>query len=893
MEKHYLNTLFNPDSIAVIGASERIYSVGRLLFENILNGKYAGQVFPVNLKHNQVLGHLAYASIKEINPDIDLAIITTPAKTVPGILKQCGEKGVKGALIISAGFSETDEKGLKLERKIQKIAQKYGIRLIGPNCLGIIRPSINLNATFDINNALPGKIALVSQSGAVMAAVLDWASNKNIGFSTIISLGNACDLDFGEILDFLALDNETDSILLYVEGIHNARQFMSGLRATTRLKPVMVLKGGRFTQSVRAAHSHTGAIMGNDDVFDAAMRYAGVVVLLSLKQLFSAVNVLSGSKNTEGNKLAIITNGGGAGVLAADKAEALEISFPKLSEKTIKALDQVLPKTWSHQNPIDIIGDATLKRYHDVIKICLNDKNSNGLLIILTPVAMTDPVLVAKQVICDTKKHKKPILVCWMGGDNVQSSKDLFAKHHIPYFETPEEAVEAFSFLAEYHRNQQLSQHIPLGSIFHTKPDMTKVDLIIKTAQSENRSLLTMLESKAILNAFGIATTSPISVDSAKAALDAAKLVPLPLVMKINSPDITHKQDVNGVMLNISNREIVGDIFNQMIADAKHYQPSATILGVTIEPMLQNRNNRELMIGVVHDKVFGPVISLGMGGSLVEIIRDRAFALPPLNSLIIEQLIARTRLVKLLEAFRNKDKINQDILIEVLLKVSEMICELPNIQEMDINPLIINVQEAVVVDARIIINHAHSSKIPYAHMAICPYPNNLISTCKLKDGVDVTIRPIRPEDAKLEQDFIHNLSPQSKYFRFMGNMQELSLSMLIRFTQIDYDREMALVATRQENAKEIIVGIVRYNTNPDFQSCEFAIVVADSWQGKGLGYQLMTHIIKVAQEKGLKVMSGTIFSSNVGMLALAKNLGFSIKTDKEDLQTQLVSKLLA
>lgn len=893
MEKHYLDKLFNPDSIAIVGASNRSHSVGKLLFANILNGKFAGQFFPVNLKHSQVQGHTAYSSLKEIKQNIDFVIITTPAQAVPEILIQCGEKKVKFVLIISAGFSETGEQGQQLEKTIQKIAQQYDIRLIGPNCLGIIRPSINLNATFDNNNALPGKIAFVSQSGAIIAAVLDWAFNKKIGFSTIVSLGNASDLDFGEILDFLALDKETDSILLYIEGIHNSRKFMSGLRAASRMKPVIVVKGGRYEQGVRAARSHTGALIGNDDVFDAALRRAGAVRVMTIEQLFSAVNIFSSTMRTEGNKLAIITNGGGAGVLAADRAAELNVCFPKLSEKTIMELNQVLPITWSHQNPIDIIGDATPKRYHDVINICSKDENINGLLIILIPVAMTEPLSVAKQIISDVKKSKKPILICWMGGYNVQSSKKLFAKHQIPYFETPEEAVEAFFYLVEYQRNQQLLQQVPTCSIFHSNPDMNKVNLILKAAQSEKRSILTMVESKEILNAFGIATTQTIIAHSVKEALIASESVQLPIVMKIHSPDISHKQDVNGVKVGITDLKTVGAIFNQLIADAKHYQPTAKILGVTIEHMLENRNNRELMIGVIYDKVFGPVISLGMGGSLVEIIRDRAIALPPLNPTIIKQLIAKTRLAKLLEPFRNKDQINQDILIKLLLQISEMICELPHIQEMDINPLIINDKEAVVVDARIVLNHdAQTSNTPYAHMAICPYPNYLISVCQLKNGKNITLRPIRPEDAKLEQDFIRLLSPQSKYFRFMGHLQELSLNMLIRFTQIDYDREMALVATFEEQSKESIVGIARYITNPDFQTCEFAIVIADAWQGQGLGYQLMTHLIEVARARGLKLMSGNIFSFNTAMLNLVKNLGFSIQTIKDDPQTLIASKSL-
>lgn len=719
MNKHYLDRLFNPTSIAVIGASNRMNSVGRLVFENILKGKYSGHLFPVNLKHRHVLGQVAYGAINEISPNIDLAIITTPAPTIPEIITQCGEKGVKAVLIISAGFSETGKNGLKLEENVKRIACEYGIRIIGPNCLGIIRTAIHLNATFDNNNALLGNIAFISQSGAIIAAVLDWAFDKKIGFSTIVSLGNARDLDFGEILDFLALDKETDSILLYVEGIHNARQFMSGLRAASRMKPVIVIKGGRHPQGIRAAHSHTGALIDNDDVFDAALKRAGVVRVMTLKQLFSAVNIFSSTKRTAGNKLAIITNGGGAGVLAADKAAELKISFPPLGQETLTKLNKVLPKTWSHQNPIDIIGDATSKRYHDVITICTLDKNIDALLIILTPVAMTEPLLVAKQVISDAQKNSKPILVCWMGGHNIQSSKKLFIKHRIPFFDTPEEAVEAFSYLAEYESNQELLHQVPTCSAFHYKSNKDAVNSIIQRALSEKRTILTSIESKAILNAFDIKTTHTITPNSADEALKAAESLPLPIVMKINSPDISHKEDVHGVRLGIMDLNSIKNIFNQMIEDAKHCQPSAKIMGVTLEPMLQNYNNRELMIGILQDKVFGPVISLGMGGSLVEIIRDRAIALPPLNANIVKQLISRTHLKKLLGKFRNKNEVNQDILIEILLKVSEMICELPTIQEMDINPLIINDREAIAVDARIIINKKNLNlQPPYTHMAI-------------------------------------------------------------------------------------------------------------------------------------------------------------------------------
>lgn len=703
MQKHSLDTLFNPKSIAVIGASNHKASVGRLVFENILKGRYAGKLFPINIKHSIILKQKAYASIIEITHPIDLAIITTPAQTVLEIIEQCGLKGVQSILIISAGFSEMGKAGQLLEKKILTLAQHYGIRIIGPNCLGLIRPSLNLNATFDNNNAINGSIAFVSQSGAIIAAVLDWAITKNIGFSTIVSLGNALDLDFGEILNFLALDRQTQSILMYIEGIHDATRFLNGLRAASKNKPVIIVKGGRHSQGIRAAHSHTGSLVGNDAVFDAAINMCGGVRVMSIEQLFAAANIFSSPMRTKGNQLAIITNGGGAGVLAADRAQELNIGLPTIHHKTLTQLNQVLPKTWSHQNPIDIIGDATPQRYHDTIAICAKDKSIDGLLIILTPIAITEPLKVARQIVADAKIMDKPILVCWMGGLHVQSSKKLFAKHHIPFFETPETAVEAFAYLADYQHHQQLLLGKPTPMMFHPKSDIHRATKIIKNALTENRHTLTTIESKAILNAFGINSTRTINVNSIQDAIQAVKSMQFPIVMKINSPDITHKQEVNGVRINVTDITMMKEVFNQMIIDAKNYQPDAQILGVTLEPMLQNTNNREIMIGMIRDNVFGPAITLGMGGSLVEIIHDYAVALPPLNPIIIQQLLEKTRLSKLLGPFRNKAAVNLEALIDLLLKVSEMICSLPFIQEMDINPIIVNDKEATVVDARIML----------------------------------------------------------------------------------------------------------------------------------------------------------------------------------------------
>lgn len=888
---HYLDKLFNPSSVAVIGASNQINSVGMRVFNNLLTGNFAGKVYPVNPKHKEIQGQPAFSSVKEITQPVDLAVIITPAKTVPHIIAECGEKGIRAAIVISAGFSEMGSEGKELEQSFLKLARQYRIRLIGPNCLGIMRPHLKLNATFDNSVAAKGDIALVSQSGAVVAAILDWALNKKIGFSTIVSLGNAADLDFGEILDFLALDSETKSILLYVEGIHNSRRFMSGLRAAARMKPVIVIKGGRRAQGSRAAYSHTGALVGDDDAFDAALHRAGAVRVMTIEQLFSAANVFSSNYRTKGNRLAIITNGGGAGVMAADRATELNVTLPKLSDNTFEQLNKVLPVAWSHQNPVDIIGDATPERYHAALDICAKDENVDGLLTILIPVAMTDPLKVAKQLISDVKESNKPILACWMGAKSVKSSWALFDEHQIPYFNTPEEAVEAFSYLADYQRNQQLLLQVPPPLCCPIKPDIKGARLIIESVLAEHRKILTTIESKAILKAFDIPITQTIVTHSANEALVAAESLQFPLVMKIDSPDITHKQEAGGVALDIEDAEAVRSTFNQLIDNAKRFRPDAKILGVTVESMYKNTNNRELMIGVIRDKVFGPVITFGAGGSFVEIIHDRAIALPPLNKLIAKDLIARTQVAKLLDKFRNMPPAHLEAVINILLRVSEMVCELPYIQEMDINPLIVNDKEAVAVDARIVIDVPSVSFVPYYHMAICPYPNHLVSAWQLSDGTNITIRPIRPEDAKIEQDFVRNLSPESKYFRFMEHLQELTPAMLVRFTQIDYDREMALISTYKQNGEEIHVGVARYIINPDQETCEFALVVADEWQNKGIGTRLMTVLLEVAKAHGLKTMMGEILSSNKPMLELVKHLGFSL-SDTEDSTIKLVNKTL-
>lgn len=699
-----LSGFFHPSSIAVIGASDRHLSVGKKVFSNLLAGKYEGRLFAINPKYKEVQGHSCFASVKNIADPIDLAVIATPAHTLPTVIRECGEKGIKSAIIISSGFSETGATGKTLEQSILQIAKQYDIRIIGPNCLGIMRPLINMNATFDNNIAQRGNIALVSQSGAICAAILDWAVSKKIGFSALISIGNSADVDFGEILDYLANDPETKSILLYIEGIHDAKRFLHGLRTASQKKPVIVIKVGRNQQGTRAALSHTGALIGDDDAFDVALRQSGAVRVKSIEELFTAAEILANNKqHIQGNRLMVITNGGGAGVLAADSASSFNVSLPPLNEILINQLNQVLPAQWSHQNPIDIVGDASPERYLSTLKICGPNNEVDAFLVILVPVAAVNPLEVAQHII--QTKMNKLMLTCWMGEEQVKSSWKIFQDNHLPCFDTPEKAIAAFSYLYQYHQNQQYLLHSSTIESLQPAPDSNKAKQIIAKALSEGRHILTAIESKQVLAAFHIPTSLSVDASTPDEAMAAALSLGFPVAMKINSPDITHKQDVGGVALNIINEAQVHEHFTQLMDNARNRQPNAHLLGVTVERMFKSPNDRETMIGIFNDKVFGPVISFGAGGTLVEIINDRALGLLPLNRWTAEQLIQHARVAKLLNKFRHLPPAQKEPIIETLLRVSQMISELPEIQEMDINPFTVNDHEARALDARIVIRN--------------------------------------------------------------------------------------------------------------------------------------------------------------------------------------------
>jgi acetyltransferase len=821
MGPHYLNRFFTPKSVAIVGASERENSVGYRLLLNMQEAGFKGGLYPVNNKRDQLLGLKAYPDLNAVPEDLDLVVIATPAPSVPGIIRQCGEKGVSSVIIITAGFGELGSEGKRLQQEVLDIAHRYNIRIIGPNCLGVIRPSGYLNATFGDGTVKDGSLALLSQSGAVCTAILDWAKVQDIGFSTVVSMGGAADIDFGEVLDYLATDSKTTGILMYVEGIRDARRFLSGLKAAARLKPVILIKSGRHEAGVKAAMSHTGAMVGGDDVFDAAIARAGVVRVYSITELFSAARVLANNYVVKKDRLAIITNAGGPGVMSTDRAEDVGIIMAELSPASIEGLNEALPVHWSHANPVDILGDATSERYQKALDICLKDKNVDGVLVILTPQAMTNPTQVALSIIEGAKASKKPVLASWTGGERVQEGRDLFANSRVAHFSTPEVAVDAFSFLAKYAQNQILLKQIPSPTDELAKPDVEGSRLIIERVLSEGRQVLTAQESKAILAAFHIPVTQTIKISSVKDAMIAAETLRFPVVLKVNMAEFSHKSDIGGVRLNINSVQDISRHYTEMEAAIKQLHPEITEVGMTVEPMFRSPNGRELMIGVVRDPVFGPAISFGLGGTMVEILKDNAVALPPLNAYMVEQMIAKTKAARYLAAFRQLPPANKQALINVLLNISAMVSELPEILELDINPLIVDENGVMAVDARIKAQVSHQLT-RYSHMAIHPYPHELIQYHQLNNGVNITIRPIRPEDAILEKDFHNRLSERTKYFRFMQALQELTPEMIVRFTQIDYDREMAFVAVTDDANMPSELGVGRCLMNPDGNSVEFA-----------------------------------------------------------------------
>ena len=907
MSDHYLQHMFSPRSVAVVGASARVGSLGHAVLANLREGGFKGALYAVNPKYGggTIDGIDCYKSLAALPQAADLAVVVTPAWAVASVLHDAARVGTGHAVVLSAGFGETGTAGRTLEGEVLKTARTNGLRMIGPNCFGIMRPAIGLNATFSRGAARAGSIALVSQSGAICAALTDWAWAAGIGFSSVISLGAATDLDFGEILDYLMYDDATTSILLYVEGVHEARRFISGLRAAARSKPIVVLKVGRHAASARAAMSHTGAMVGDDAVFDAALLRSGVVRAQTYSELFAAARLLGAGRLPAGHRLAILTNGGGPGVMAADCASDNGVALAQLSDATRAALDAALPPHWSHGNPVDIIGDATPARLSAALIPLLADPGVDGVLTMICPQIVMTAASAAHALVPLAQASTKPVLSAWLGETHVREGRAVIEAAGMPAFDSPEAGVIAFATLARYTRAQALLLQTPAPLTSAAQPNSAAAHALAHLVAARGRTLLTEPESKQLLACFGIATPRTMIATTLVEAIACGVTLGYPLVLKILSADIAHKSDVQGVALGVRDLSTLEKEFRNLLARTAKLRPDARIDGVAIQPMIEKRFGRELMIGVARDPVFGQVISFGAGGVAVELLRDNAIGLPPLNRLLAEDLIDRTRIARLLAAYRHIPAANREVIIDVLVRVSDMVCALPWLEQMDINPLTVDGAGAIALDARVVIDAARlGPDLHYSHLAIHPYPAHLAHCATLRDGTALTVRPIRPEDAQMELAFVEALSEQSRYLRFFSAARQLTPRMLARFTQVDYERELALIAVvpvvvpaavpapaptagahtteTPSSAQQCLAGVARYTPTADGTTCEFAVTVADQWQGRGLGTLLMQRLIDAARGAGYQRMSGSVLGVNAAMRSLMLHLGFTLQAGSTD-----------
>ncbi|HOW62930.1 MAG TPA: bifunctional acetate--CoA ligase family protein/GNAT family N-acetyltransferase [Candidatus Contendobacter sp.] len=891
LKTHYLNSLLEPQSLAIIGASEKEGSIGHVILRNILANGFKGKLWAVNPRHAEILGQVCVSSIDQIGSRVDLAIVTTAPRTIPLVIEQCSKAGVHHLIIVSSLAGQSGSSAT-LERRIRDAARNFGVRILGPKSLGVLRPSISLNATFTEIAALPGDLALVTQSGAMCAAVLDWATMNRIGVSSAVALGAAMDVDFGEILDYLVADDQTRYILLHVERVRNARKFMSALRSAARVKPVILFKSGNHG-SDDLLESPSGQPELDDEVFDTAVRRAGVVRVQSISQLFHAAKALASGFHPRGNQLAIISNGTGPAAMAADCARTLGIPLPELAPDTITAMKKFLPHDWAGSVPIDLGGDATPERYLQAIRSLAQDANVDAILVVLSPIAMAQPRSVAQGVVEIVRNQRITLCCCFMGGQQITEARKILEDAGIPVFLTPDTVIELFHSISKYYQNQKLLLQTPGPSQNMERTGTNNAKPLMEALLGEHRQVLSGMETRTLLHSFGISVQPALIAHNAIEAMFGAEQIGLSVDMKVDSPNLPFKVEEGGSRLNITSIDLVRLAYQDLVDTARQKFPDLHINGVTIEPHRSRPNGRELMIRVFRDPVFGPVISFGTGGYHLEVFRDRAVSLPPLNRFLARNLIDSTRVSRTLSAFHNRPAADMEAVENMLLSVSNMICELPWIKELEINPLIADENGALATNARMVIDHTLGAGMArYAHMAIHPYPAHLCREWPMRDGTVITVRPVRPEDAALKQEFVTGLSAEARYFRFMDGTRELPPSLLARFTQVDYDREMVLLAIVHEEGRERQIGSARYTQTPDGESVEFALAIDDRWQKCGLGRRLMGAIMDCAREKSYRSMVGDVLSDNEKMLRLMTSLGFSVLPHPEGPSMKRVVKPL-
>lgn len=894
MDLHNLNRFFNPQRIALIGVTINPNSVGGRVLSNLVTGGFRGVVYPVNPAHEAVLGIQCYPDLASLPRTPDLAVIVAPAEQAPELVRQCGAAGILGIIILSAGFKEAGEAGKALEEQVKSVQAQYpGMRIIGPNCLGLIVPGARLNISFAAAMPKAGQVAFISQSGALCTSVLDWAAESNIGFSNFVSIGNTLDVDFGDLIDYFGEDEQTRSIILYMESVSQARQFMTAARAFARNKPIIVYKAGRFAESAQVAASHTGALAAEDAVYDAAFQRAGLVRVFDIGGIFDCVALLGHGKAPRGVNLGIVTNAGGPGVMAADALIAAHGRLAQLAPASLAALNETLPPMWSHGNPVDVLGDARPKRIARAAEIVLNDQGVDAVLVILTPQAMTNPTATAREISELAKTTAKPVLAAWLGGATMREGMRILAEAGVPAYQTPDQAVGAFMTLVAYARNLETLYETPRNIPVEFNLPRAEVQADFRRRFGAGRQMLPEDASKALLAAYGIPVTQPQFAADAAAAVKIAEQIGYPVVLKVHSPDISHKSDVGGVVLNLHSAAAVKAAFEQIHANAARLAPTARLEGVTVQRMIPSGDGVEMILGIKRDPVFGSVLLAGMGGIYAELFGDRALGFPPLNERLARRMLEELKMHPLLTGYRGKPPVNMDRLIEVIIRLSYLAADYPEIAELDINPLLVTPEAAIALDARIGIEPAHTAAggDRYAHLALHPYPEEYVTPVTLADGTPVLLRPIKPEDEPLWLEMLGNCSQESIYSRFRYAFHWQSHDVATRYCYIDYDREIAIVAELNENGRRSLLGVGRLIADPDHQAVEYAVLVIDAWQQKELGSLLTDTCMEIARRWRLKRIVAQTTTDNARMIAVFRRRGFQIDIDPATSEVNVVKEI--
>jgi len=879
MDVHGLDRIFKPKRIAIVGVTINPNSVGGKVLGNLIGGGFAGVVYPVNPQHEAVLGIYCFPDLKSLPKTPDMAVICTPPDQVPRVVRDCGEAGILGLIIITAGFKETGNAGKALEEQIRAEAARFeGMRILGPNCLGIIVPGSRLNASFASGMPKPGNIAFISQSGALCTSVLDWAIEGKIGFSYVVSIGNCLDVEFGDLIDYFGEDQSTKSIILYVESIEQARKFMTAARAFARTKPIIAYKAGRFPESARAAASHTGALASEDSVYDAAFQRAGLARIFDLGLIFDCAELIGRNKNPRGPNLGIVTNAGGPGVIATDALIASGGVLAKLSPETIARLNENLPPSWSHGNPVDVLGDANSKRIEKVTQIVLEDAGVDAVVVILTPQAMTNPTATAKAIGKLAASTGKPMLAAWLGGQSMRESIPILEDSGIAAYKTPEDAIRAFMTLVDYQRNLEALYETPKDVPLEFPMDREKLRAQFIAEHFGGSDVLPEDVSKSLLETYGISTTRPYAAKTASEAVRTAARLGYPVVLKVHCPEITHKTDVGGVMLDLEDEGMVRNAFDRIMANAAARRPDSKLLGVTVQRMVRTKDALEMILGIKKDPVFGTVMLVGMGGTGAELFADRALGFPPLNERLAKRMLESLKMWPLLNGYRGRPPVNVAGLVEVLIRLSYLAADYPEISELDINPLLVTEKEAVALDARVILDRSLVGKKlePYSHLALRPYPEKYVRMIELRDGAKITLRPIKPEDEPLWMDLLASCSKESIYSRFRYFFHWQAHEVATRYCHIDYDREIAIVAEMNRDGKRMLLGIGRLIADPDHKEVEYAVLISDAWQKKELGSIITDYCLEIAGKWNLKRIVAQTTTDNSRMISVFRKRGFKI-----------------